>query len=172
MLVRVCSASAPVVDGLHLGAAPNLAFLQMNPTKRHNTLCLDIISEEKMINTTKTGCSVQRWMDSSAAQKTSPWTGALHHVQPAEMMCRIYSHLFSVAHLSTTLQHTSNRCHFMGEEIFLHLTFPSRGSQLQSYSHNEMPPEEIWGEKKMPQILVLPPRYGEISFFSSQPPFP
>lgn len=31
MLVRVCSASAPVGDSLYLGATPNLAFLQMNP---------------------------------------------------------------------------------------------------------------------------------------------
>lgn len=35
--MRVCSASAPVVDSLYLGAAPKLGFLQTNPGQAMET---------------------------------------------------------------------------------------------------------------------------------------
>lgn len=117
---------------------------------------------------------LQRWMESSAVQETSPETQPRNWGSPATWREDVQH--FSPPFFSSPSQHhktlllcaghCTKHCHFMGGEIFIHLSCPSApwSSQLQSYSLNERTSEETWGEEEMPHILIPPPTYGETFF--------
>lgn len=168
----VCLASMPAAYSPSPGTVPNPAFLRTKPRSSHqgqqrwcSTLSLWLTCQEVRINAQM---SVAKYSSGwRAPQPTRPAQGLSLHVQPAEMMCRIYSPHFFL-HLSHHFATGTDALPVpVGGRIFPFTTpavikFRATKGASHAVKHHQ---KKGGVEDKRPQILGPPPRYRETLVF-------